>query len=97
MRYLGHVAELLEQKKLPVLKALLERETVVRCLKHILARRLRECENAELYAPMLSWILNCLLAPTEFLAKINDGSVNMTGRPVTQDTKEIEKPQAEDK
>lgn len=38
MRYLGHVAELLDQKKLTQLKAILERETVVRCLKHIIAR-----------------------------------------------------------
>lgn len=48
------------------LKNLVERETLLRCMKHIFAKQLRECTSEEMLAPLVSHLLNCLLAPAEF-------------------------------
>lgn len=42
------------------------------------------CENDELYAPMLAWTLNCLLAPTEFLSKMNEGAITLSGQSMAE-------------
>lgn len=75
MRYLGHVQEELKDKNMTQLKNLVERETVLRCMKHIFAKQLREGSSEETLAPLVSHLLNCLLAPTEFQKLMDEKKV----------------------
>lgn len=54
---------------------MLEREVIVRSLKHVFNKYLRECESDEMLASVISHLLNCLLAPKDFVKKMDDGSV----------------------
>jgi hypothetical protein len=54
---------------------MLEREVVLRSLKHILNKYIKDCESNELLGATCSHILNCLLAPKEFIKRLDDGSV----------------------
>ena len=40
-------------------------------MKHIIAKYLRDCESDELVSAVASHLLNCLLAPKEFIEKLN--------------------------
>lgn len=53
----------------------MEREVVIRCMKHILNKYVRQCESDELISTVVSHILNCLLAPKEFLKRLDDGQI----------------------
>lgn len=76
MRYLGYLAEQVkENKKLGYFKYLLEREVVIRCAKHILNQYIRDNEYSELLGAVIAHLLNCLLAPKEFLKRLDEGAV----------------------
>lgn len=57
------------------IKYILEREVIVRCIKHILCKYIRDCESDELIAATISHLLNLILAPREFIKRLDDGSV----------------------
>ena len=63
------------------MKYMLEREVIIRCIKHILNQYIRDNESDELLSTLISHIFNCLLAPKDFLKKLDDGVVKYT--PVT--------------
>lgn len=76
MRYLGYLADQVkDNKKVGYFKYLLEREVVIRCTKHILNQYIRDNENSELLGAIIAHLLNCLLAPKEFLKRLDDGAV----------------------
>ena len=62
-----------DNKKLTYFKYMLEREVVIRCVKHILNQDIRDNESSELLGAMISHIFNCLLAPKEFIKRLDDG------------------------
>ena len=47
IRYLGRIAEEIKDKNLTHLKFLLEREVIMRTMKHLLNKYLRECPSAD--------------------------------------------------
>lgn len=76
IRYLGYLADLVkENKKVAYFRYLLEREVVIRCTKHILNQYIRDNESSELLGAVIAHLLNCLLAPKEFLKRMDDGAV----------------------
>ena len=75
IRYLGLVSDQIKDKNLSQMKFVLEREVVVRTLKHILHKYIRENPSEELLSASIAHILNCLLAPKDFLKKLDDGVV----------------------
>ena len=75
MRYLGYIAEQIEGKNMSQAKLLLEREVLIRCLKHILNQLVRDYPSDELLADLLCHVFNCVLAPSDFIAKLDDGSI----------------------
>ena len=64
------------------MKNILEREVVVRSLKHIINKYLRDCESEELLAATISHLLNCLLAPKEFIKKMDEGLIKFEGHTI---------------
>ena len=54
---------------------MLEREVVLRSLKHIVSKYIRDCNSSELTASLVSHILNCILAPKDFLKRMDDGVI----------------------
>ena len=77
IRYVGYIADQVkDNKNVTYLKYLLEREVVIRCVKHILNQYIRQNESSELLGSMISHIFNCLLAPKEFIKKLDEGGVN---------------------
>ena len=54
------------------MKYMLEREVMVRSIKHILNKYIRECESEELLGATISHVLNCLLAPKDFIKKMDE-------------------------
>lgn len=63
---------------------MLEREVVLRSVKHIFSNYIKECESDELIAATISHLLNCLLAPKEFIKRMDDGSVVYQHKSVKQ-------------
>lgn len=71
---------------------MIEREVIIRSIKHILNQYIRENESDELLGALISHIFNCLLAPKDFLKKLDDGGI--TYKPVTlQELSEGNKPE----
>ena len=62
------------------IKTILEREVLMRSAKHVFNRILKEdIGEGELHlAQIVSHLLNCLLAPTPFHAKLNSGEIKLT-------------------
>ena len=54
---------------------MLEREVVVRSFKHIFNKHVRENLSEEQTAQMVSHLLNCLLAPREFIKRMDDEKI----------------------
>lgn len=76
MRYLGYIADQIKDKNNHnQMKYMLEREVVIRSFKHILNKYIRECESDELISSVIAHLLNCLLAPKDFIKKLDDGTV----------------------
>lgn len=53
----------------------LEREVLIRCLKHILNQLIRDFPSDELLGDLLCHLFNCLFAPTCLQEKLDDGSI----------------------
>ena len=66
MRYIGAVYNEINDKELNHLKFLLEREAVLRSVKHIFNEQLRETPDVYL-SSVLSHLLNILLASFPFI------------------------------
>ena len=82
IRYLGYLADQIkDNKKLNYFKYMLEREVVIRCVKHILNQYIRDNESSELLGAMISHILNCLLAPKEMIKRLDEGQLKY--QPIT--------------
>lgn len=75
IRYLGRIADEIKDKNLTHMKFLLEREVIMRTMKHLLNKYLRECPSADMMADTVCHVLNCLLAPKDFQKKMDDGLV----------------------
>lgn len=73
MRYLGTVHEAIKEKELNHLKTLLEREAVVRSVKHLANMYLREVSDTHLSA-VLAHLFNLIFAPFPHLARLEDNS-----------------------
>lgn len=84
IRYLGRIAEEIKDKNLTHMKFLLEREVIMRTMKHLLNKYLRECPSADMMADTVSHVLNCLLAPKDFQKKMDDGIVKPEQRSLKQ-------------
>mgnify|MGYP000229630511 CR=1 FL=1 len=54
---------------------MLEREVLVRCIKHIFGKYIRDCESDELITATIAHLFNLILAPREFIKRLDDGSV----------------------
>lgn len=75
MRYLGMVADIINDKNLVHMKYMLEREVIVRCVKHLLNKYIRECQSEELLGATVSHVLNCLLAPKDFVKRMDEKQI----------------------
>jgi len=75
IRYLGYIAEQIEGKNMSQAKFLLEREVLIRCMKHIVNQLVRDFPSDELLADLLSHVFNCLLAPSDFIKQLDEGSL----------------------
>ena len=74
MRYIGEVAKLVADKELAHLKTLLEREALVRSIKHLFNEQLRETPETHI-SSVLAHLYNLVLAPFPLLEKLEDGSI----------------------
>ena len=60
---------------------MIEREVIIRCVKHILNQYIRDNESDELLGALISHVFNCLFAPKDFIKKLDDGA--LAYKPVT--------------
>jgi protein TIF31 len=74
IRYLGEVAKIVADKELSHLKSLLEREGVVRSVKHLFNDYLRETPDSHV-SLVLAHLFNLLLAPYPLLDQLEEGSI----------------------
>lgn len=70
------VADRVKDQNLAHMQFMLEKEVVVRCIKHILNKYIRECESEELLGATVSHFLNCLLAPKEFIKRLDEKQIS---------------------
>lgn len=56
-------------------KFLLEREVLIRCLKHILNQYIRDFPSDELVSDLVAHIFNCIFAPSDFLKQMNSEKI----------------------
>ena len=81
IRYLGYVADQIKEKNLIQMQYMIEREVIIRCVKHILNQYIRDNESDELLGALISHVFNCLFAPKDFIKKLDDGA--LAYKPVT--------------
>lgn len=99
IRYLGHVADQIKEKNLSQMQYMIEREVIIRCVKHILNQYIRDNESDELLGALISHIFNCLLAPKDFIKKLDDGVISykpVTLHDLSQDNKTENKAQTDE-
>lgn len=75
---------------------MIEREVIIRSIKHILNQYIRENESDELLASLISHVFNCLLAPKDFIKKLDDGVISykpVTLKELSEENKPAEKVQ----
>ena len=78
LRYLGQVADLIKDKEnFGQLKYMLEREVVLRSLKHIINQEVRECQSPEYLSQIVCHIFNCLFATKDFSKKLDNRAILM--------------------
>jgi protein TIF31 len=80
MRYIGAVYETIADKELNHLKTLLEREALVRAVKHLFNEQLRDASDTHL-SKILAHLFNLLLAPLPLIEKLDDGSIGYPLQP----------------
>ncbi len=69
-------------------KFLLEREVLLRCLKHIVNQYIREFPSDELVSDLVAHIFNCVFAPTELITQMNSEKIKY--EPETMQSKSIQ-------
>ena len=74
MRYLGQVYKTIADKELFHLKTLLEREALVRSVKHLFNEKLRNTPDSHV-SKVLAHLFNILLAPLPQVEKLNSGAI----------------------
>jgi hypothetical protein len=74
MRYIGAVNEEIKETNLSHLKILLEKEAIIRCAKHIINESIRDAPETYV-SSIVSYLLNCILAPFPFLDLMNEGKI----------------------
>lgn len=80
MRYLGQVADLVKDSTEHFhLKYMLEREVIVRCLKHLVCKYVKECQSDELIGATVSHIFNCIFAPRDFVKRMDEKEMAYNG------------------
>ena len=57
------------------MKFMVEREIIVRCMKHIVNKYLSDCESEDLLSAVVAHLLNCLFAPKDFIKKLDEGTI----------------------
>jgi hypothetical protein len=72
---LGTLLDTIKDKDLSHLKILLEKEIVLRSVKHIFNEHLRDSSDTYL-SSVISHLLNLLLAPFPFLELLNEGKID---------------------
>jgi hypothetical protein len=82
MRYIGTVNDTIKDKELNHLKTLLEREVIVRSVKHLVNMYLRDVSDTHLSA-VLGHLFNILFAPFPLLARLEDGSFAYPSAPTS--------------
>ncbi len=79
MRYIGQVYKTIADKELNHLKTFLEREAIVRSVKHLFNEKLRETPESHVNK-VLAHMFNILLAPLPLVEKLDKGVIS---NPVT--------------
>lgn len=83
VRYLGKVADQLQKEEnLDHVKYLIERELVVRAMKHIVNKHIRDCDQPQLVPALVAHLLNCLLAPKDFLKRMDESKITFAAQTV---------------
>ena len=75
MRYIGMVYKTIADKELNHLKTLLEREAIVRSVKHLFNEKLRETPDSHV-SKVLAHMFNILLAPLPLVEKLDKGVIS---------------------
>jgi hypothetical protein len=57
------------------MKYMVEREVIVRCMKHLINKYLSECLSDDMVSLIVAHLLNCLFAPKDFLKKMDEGAI----------------------
>ena len=57
------------------MKFMVEREVIVRCMKHIVNKYISDCESEDLLSSLIAHLLNCLFAPRDFIKKMDEGQI----------------------
>ena len=85
MRYLGQVADLIKDDKEHYhLKYMVEREVVLRCLKHLICKHIRECQSDELIGSVICHLFNCLFAPKDFIKRLDEKEIQYEGSTIKE-------------
>jgi hypothetical protein len=74
MRYIGQVHKTIADKELFHLKTLLEREALVRSVKHLFNEKLRNTPDSHV-SKVLAHLFNILLAPLPLVEKLDSGAI----------------------
>ena len=77
IRYLGKVAEEIKDKNLTHMKFMLEREVIIRCLKHLINNYIKNCPSDDLLGDVVSHLLNIFFAPRDFIKRLDDGQIKL--------------------
>ena len=91
MRYIGAVYQQVAEKELNHLKTLIEREAVLRSVKHLFNEQLREAPDTHISA-VLAHLFNLLLSPLPLIEKLDSGCISY---PISAST--VSSTQASDK
>ena len=75
MRYIGQVYKTIAAKDLNHLKTFLEREALVRSVKHLFNEKLRDTPDSHL-SKVLAHLFNILLAPQPLIEKLDSGVIS---------------------
>jgi protein TIF31 len=74
MRYLGKIHECLKTENCEHMATIVERDILLRCLKHVFNEKLRECAVTDLIEGV-TFLLNCVFSSEVTLAALNEGNI----------------------
>lgn len=83
MRYLGYIYSQLNEKEANHLKAMIEKEAVMRSCKHIFNEYIRESNDTYLQS-VISHLFNLLLAPFPMIDAMNEGKISYVDQTLQQ-------------